>query len=78
MSWVYINDVTLVSGGTTSTQKPIGVGSKVKVTGDKWATGEGVPGWVKSNVYKVIQVNGNKVLLETIMSWAYTSDVVAV
>lgn len=78
MSWVYINDVTLVSGGTTATQKPIGVGSKVKVTGNKWATGEGVPGWVKSNVYKVIQVNGNKVLLETIMSWVYTSDVVAV
>ena len=78
MSWVYVNDVTLVSGGTTATQKPIGVGSKVKVTGNKWATGEGVPGWVKSNVYKVIQVNGNKVLLETIMSWAYTSDVVAV
>ena len=78
MSWVYINDVTLVSGGTTATPKPIGVGSKVKVTGNKYATGEGVPSWVKSNVYEVIQVNGNKVLLGSIMSWVYISDVVAV
>lgn len=78
MSWVYVNDVTLVSGGTAATPKPIGVGSKVKVTGNKWATGEGVPGWAKSNVYEVIQVNGNKVLLGSIMSWIYVSDVVAV
>lgn len=78
MSWVYINDVTLVSGGTTATPKPIGVGSKVKVTGNKYATGESVPSWVKSNVYEVIQVNGNKVLLGSIMSWIYVSDVVAV
>ena len=78
MSWVYINDVALVSGGTAATPKPIGVGSKVKVTGNKWATGEGVPSWVKSNVYEVIQVNGNKALLGSIMSWVYVSDVVAV
>ena len=78
MSWVYVNDVTLVSGGTAATQKPIGVGSKVKVTGNKYATGEDVPSWVKSNVYEVIQVNGNKVLLGSIMSWVYISDVAAV
>lgn len=78
MSWVCINDVTLVSGGTAATPKTIGVGSKVKVTGNKYATGESVPSWVKSNVYEVIQVNGNKVLLGSIMSWVYISDVVAV
>ena len=78
MSWVYINDVTLVSGGTTATSKPIGVGSKVKVTGNKYATGQEVPSWVKSNIYEVIQVNGNKVLLGSIMSWVYISDVVSV
>lgn len=78
MSWVYVNDVTLVSGGTAATPKPIGVGSKVKVTGNKYATGESVPSWVKSNVYEVIQVNGNKVLLGSIMSWVYISDVAAV
>ena len=78
ISWVYINDVTLVSGGTTATSKPIGVGSKVKVTGNKYATGQEVPSWVKSNIYEVIQVNGNKVLLGSIMSWVYISDVVSV
>lgn len=79
MSWIYISDVILVSGGVTSTApKVIGVGSIVKVTGSKWATGESVPGWVKSNSYKVIQVNGNKVLLDNVMSWVYVSDVVAV
>nr|UVN08414.1 MAG: N-acetylmuramoyl-L-alanine amidase [Bacteriophage sp.] len=80
MSWVYTADVVLVSGGATSTPtpKPIGVGSKVKVTGSKYATGETVPGWVKSNTYEVIQVSSNKVLLGGIMSWVYTADVKAV
>ena len=51
---------------------------EVKVTGNKYATGQEVPSWVKSNIYEVIQVNGNKVLLGSIMSWVYISDVVSV
>ncbi|MBC5628862.1 N-acetylmuramoyl-L-alanine amidase [Clostridium sp. NSJ-6] len=65
----------------TSTQTPpansvggIKVGSKVRVIGANYATGEVVPGWVKNNTYTVQQVNGNKCLLGDIVSWVYAKD----
>lgn len=50
------------------------VGSKVKVVGSNYATGETVPSWVKSNTYAVIQVSGDKALLGSIISWVYFKD----
>lgn len=52
----------------------IKVGSKVKVIGSNYATGETVPGWVKVNTYTVKQVNGEKALLQEIVSWVYFKD----
>ena len=65
---------TSTTGGATSggssTSGSIGVGSKVKVTGSKYATGQTVPGWVKQNTYTVSEVgSGGKLLLKEIMSW---------
>ena len=54
------------------------VGTKVKVIGAKYATGQTVPNWVKANTYKVIQVTGEKALLEGIMSWVYFNDLTVV
>lgn len=68
-SWVYINDLQLMSGGAT-----IKVGSRVKVTGSNYATGQQIPSWVKSNVYSITQLNGNKALLSDIISWVYLTD----
>lgn len=56
----------------------IQVGDKVKATGINYATGELVPEWVKNNTYEVIQVNGNKILLDQILSWVYSGEVVKV
>lgn len=78
--WISLK-YTSKNGPSTPANKPtqtIKVGSKVKIVGSKYVTGEGVPSWVKSNVYEVIQVNGNKVLLGSIMSWVYIYDVVIV
>ena len=71
---------TSTTGGATSggssTSGSIGVGSKVKVTGSKYATGQTVPGWVKQNTYTVSEVgSGGKLLLKEIMSWVYAKDV---
>ena len=52
----------------------IKVGSKVRVIGANYATGEVVPGWVKNNTYTVKQVNGDKCLLSDIVSWVYIRD----
>ena len=56
-------------GATTVT-----VGSKVKVVGTHYATGQEVPGWVKQNTYTVQQVNGDRALLQEITSWVYIKD----
>ena len=61
-----------------SNSNEIILGSKVKVIGSNYATGETVPSWVKSNTYAVIQVSGDKALLGTIMSWVYLRDLKAV
>lgn len=52
----------------------IKVGSKVKVSGSKYATGQNIPSWVKSNVYTVQQLKGDKALIKEIKSWVYTKD----
>lgn len=70
-SWVYIKDLQLMSGGAAATIK---VGSRVKVTGSHYATGQQIPSWVKSNVYSITQLNGNKALLSDIISWVYLTD----
>lgn len=53
----------------------ITLGSKVRVTGNKYATGETIPQWVKKEEYTVMQVSGDRVLLKEIMSWVYKNDV---
>ena len=70
-SWVGINDVVL-AGSNGSVQK----GSRVKVVGTHYATGESIPGWVKEETYTVMQVSGSKALLREIMSWVYIKDLV--
>lgn len=58
--------------------KTVKVGSYVKPTGKKYATGETIPTWVKQRSHKVSQIKGNKVLLgypDGIKSWVYLSEV---
>lgn len=70
-SWVYIKDLQLISGGAAAT---INVGSRVKVTGSHYATGQKVASFVYNNTYTVTQINGNKALLSDIISWVYLTD----
>lgn len=58
----------------TSNKPSLKVGSKVKVIGDRYATGQAVPSWVKNNTYTVQQLSSNKALLKEIVSWVYTKD----
>lgn len=61
--------------------KTIKVGSYVKPTGKKYATGETIPTWVKQRSHKVSQIKGNKVLLgypSGIRSWVYKNEVTLV
>ncbi|EYE88251.1 hypothetical protein Q428_08610 [Fervidicella metallireducens AeB] len=75
VSWVYINDLALVSA-SAAPKVTIEVGSKVKVTGSNYATGQAIPGWVKNNTYTVMQLSDNKALLKEIMSWVYIKDLI--
>ena len=48
---------------------------KVKFSAGSWATGQGIPNWVKGRTYGVAQVSGNRVLLAGINSWINKADV---
>lgn len=48
---------------------------KVKFSANAWATGQGIPSWVKGRTYSVAQVSGNRVLLAGINSWISKADV---
>ena len=59
----------------------ITVGSTVKVSGAKYATGQTIPGWVKSTTHKVSEINGDRALLGRdggICSWVYLRDLTLV
>jgi TusA-related sulfurtransferase len=60
------------TGNTVPTLK---VGSKVKIIGNTYATGQSVPSWVKNNTYTVQQISGDKVLLKEIVSWMFKKDI---
>ncbi|MGG7176822.1 GH25 family lysozyme [Clostridium paraputrificum] len=77
---IYVGQQIKVPSGSGSVNPSgsIMVGSRVRVIGDYYATGQAVPSWVKSNIYTVMQINGNEALLQEIMSWVYTRDLVLV
>ncbi len=59
----------------------ITVGSTVKVSGAKYATGQTIPGWVKSTTHKVSEISGDRALLGRdggICSWVYLKDLTLV
>lgn len=71
-AFITTNSKTAVS--PTSNKPSLKVGSKVKVIGDRYATGQTVPSWVKNNTYTVQQLKSDKALLKEIVSWVYTKD----
>lgn len=54
-----------------TSKKDIKVGDTVKVnfSADKWATGESIPQYIKGQSYKVLSINGDKLLLDGVNSW---------
>ena len=74
--WISLK-YTSKNGPSTPANKPtqtIKVGSKVKIVGSKYATGQSIPSWVRNNVYTVQQLKGDKALIKEITSWVYTKD----
>lgn len=72
---------TTNTAAKTATKKTVKVGSYVKPTGKKYATGQTIPTWVKQRSHKVSQIKGNRVLLghpSGINSWVYLNEVTLV
>ena len=51
------------------------VGDKVRIIGDKYTNGVGIPASVRGKVYTVQQLKKDRTLLKEIVSWVYTRDV---
>lgn len=58
--------------------KTLKVGSKVKITGSKYATGQTIPDWVKPKTYTVQQIAGDKALIKEIVSWVFIKDLMLI
>jgi len=70
--WV---DASGLSEGVTPSE--LVVGSTVKITGDRYATGQSIPSWAKVREHKVSQIHGERALVgfpDGICSWVYLSD----
>ncbi|MGI5828721.1 MAG: glucosaminidase domain-containing protein [Bradymonadia bacterium] len=55
----------------------IAVGSRVKITGSTYATGQSIPAWVKNQSHVVSEISGSRALLGRdggICSWVYLKD----
>lgn len=65
-------------GNNVFSNGKLSVGSKVKITGSKYATGQPIPSWVKSNIYKVVELKSDRALISEINSFVYTKDLVLV
>ncbi|KAF0394609.1 N-acetylmuramidase [Pediococcus pentosaceus] len=65
------------NGNKNNSSNKIGVGSKVTINKNAkhWATGQSIYNPVKGKTYKVIQVNGSKLLLDKVISWINKADV---
>mgnify|MGYP000741017200 FL=1 len=53
----------------------VGMTVKVNFSATNYATGETIPQWVKGKPHKIIQKNGDTVLLDGIMSWLSVHNV---
>jgi len=72
--WV---NASAISEGTTP--KDIAVGSTVKITGSKYATGQSIAPYAKNITHTVAQINGDRALLgfpDGICSWVCLDDLV--
>lgn len=71
----------VVPNSATSSPTPtMSVGSRVKVNSEasSYATGQTIPNSVKGNVYTVMQISGDRVLLREIYSWVFRRDITLV
>lgn len=74
MGWIHLGYTERVS----KPQETIKVGSKVKIIGNNYATGQSIPNWVKQSTYIVDEINKDKALLDKygICSWVCLKDLV--
>ena len=75
--WISL-EFTSRGGNVSKPVKTLKVGSKVKITGSKYATGQSIPDWVKARTYTVQELSNNKALIKEITSWVYTKDLILV
>lgn len=64
------------AGNLIYTSGGINVGSRVKITGTHYATGQVISEWAKSQVHTVSEISGDRALLKEIISWCYLKDLV--
>lgn len=67
-------DYCIKQNTTTTPIATIKEGSKIKIIGNTYTTGQTIPQWVKNNTYTVKSISGEKALINEITSWVYIKD----
>lgn len=70
-----IKDYMNEAPATHSIVFKVGDKVKVKATAIQYATGQNIASFVKGNIYEVMRVAGDKLLLSSINSWIWSYDV---
>lgn len=79
--WISLGYTVKVNGNSTPSTVSFSKGQRVtlKISANKYCTGQTIPNWVKEKTYTIMEVGGKThpdgVLLKEIMSWVYKSDV---
>lgn len=67
-------DYCIKQGEVSTPVATIKEGSKIKIVGNIYVTGQTIPQWVKNNTYTVKSISGEKALIDEIISWVYIKD----
>lgn len=78
-SWVYLSDLEQADDESAPPPTPspdftVGETVAVKPSATHYATGQGIPDWVKGQPDTILQISGNRALLKNIYSWVLLND----
>lgn len=74
-SWVYSKDIYLANKLTPISEFKIGDAIKIKNSATEFLSGKTISEKEKNTLYKILEIENNKVLLDKLSDWIYIADI---
>lgn len=75
VGWISLVYTSKIGNIAPENSKRLNIGSKIKLIGSNYATGERIPSWAKTSIYTVQQLKDDKVLVKELVSWVNIKDI---